>query len=194
MKFLPGSVYARPVPSTQHPCLYPDSVAGISCTTKCSGQFPDDPRFRVYKIHQGDTRASNPDYAGWLFDDGAPAVKDHAGQDSLDGEGYRIPLLHGDEAVWTVFNDANFAEHNSGPGSGSPGPLGVEAQLYAYAYDSTGDLGRIIFMQYTLINKSGNTLDSMHVAFWADPDASDPFGALVSNSCLLIRLTAQSQN
>ena len=32
-----------------------------------------------------------------------------AGQDSLDGDGYRIPLLLGDEAAWTVFNDADFS-------------------------------------------------------------------------------------
>lgn len=131
---------------------------------------PDDPRFRVYKIRRGDTRASNPDYLEWPYDDGAPTVKDYAGADSLDEQGFRIPLLMGDEAVWTVFNDADMSAHDSDPGSGSSGPLGIEAQLYAYAYDSTGDAGRIIFMKYTLINKGANQLDSMHVAFWADPD------------------------
>jgi hypothetical protein len=139
---------------------------------------PDDPRFRVYKIRRGDTRASNPDYLEWPYFDGAPTVKDFAGVDSLDDQGFRIPLLLGDEAVWTVFNDAGMSAHDSDPGSGSSGPLGIEAQLYAYAYDSTGDAGRIIFMIYTLINKGTNQLDSMHVAFWADPDvgyAGDDF-------------------
>lgn len=140
---------------------------------------PDDPRFRVYKIRRGDTRASNPDYLEWPFLDGAPAVKNFAGTDSLDDQGLRIPLLVGDEAVWTVFNDADVSAHESDPGSGSSGPLGIEVHLYAYAYDSTGDLGRIVFMTYTLINKGANQLDSMHVSFWADPDVGNAGDDLV---------------
>ncbi len=139
---------------------------------------PDGPRFRVYKIRAGDSRLTNPDYAEWPFDDGAPALMNHNGGDSIDAEGYRIPLQLGDEAVWTVFNDADMAGHLSDPGWGSSGPLGLEIQLYSYAFDSAGSLGRIIFMDYTLINKGGNTLDSTHIAFWADPDlggAGDDF-------------------
>ena len=134
---------------------------------------PDGPQYRVYKIRAGDSRASDPDFAEWPFADGAPAVKDHAGDDSLDADGYRIPLMTGDESIWTVFNDADMSGHGSDPGSGSVGPLGVEVQLYAYAFDSTGDLGRIVYMQYKLINKSGNAFDDMHVSFWADPDLGD---------------------
>jgi hypothetical protein len=143
------------------------------------GLFPGDPHNRVYKIHRGDTRGSNPDYAEWPIDDGAPAVKNSAGVDSIGGDGFRIPLLRGDEATWCVFNDADMASHVSDPGSGSAGPLGVEVQLYAYAYDSTGPIGRTVFMQYTLINKGSNQLDSMFVALWGDPDLGDAGDDLV---------------
>ncbi|MBD3298232.1 MAG: hypothetical protein GF341_06225, partial [candidate division Zixibacteria bacterium] len=60
---------------------------------------PDRPEYRVYKISAGDTPASNPDYADWPFDQGAPALKDHAGDDSLDANGERIPLLKGSQAL-----------------------------------------------------------------------------------------------
>jgi len=146
---------------------------------------PDNPQFRVYKIGAGDTKFTNVDYAEWPFADGAPVVRDHEGNDLLDADGDRIPLLKGDEAIWTAFNDADMSGHNSDPGSGSIGPLGVEVQLYAYAYDSTGDSGRIIFMHYTLINQGGNSLDSMHVAFWADPDLGDAGDDLVGCDTVL---------
>lgn len=135
---------------------------------------PGSPQFRVYKIRRGDTHLTNADYAEWPFADGAPALKNSQGVDSLDGLGQKIPMLLGDEATWTVFNDADMTAHNSDPGSGSMGPLGLEVQLYSYAFDSAGSLGRIIFMNYTLINKGGNLLDSVHVAFWADPDIGYP--------------------
>lgn len=146
---------------------------------------PDDPRFRVYKIRSGDTKFSNLDYAEWPFDDGAPALKDSQGNDSLDSDGDRIPRLLADEAIWTVFNDADVSGHSSFPGGGDAGPLGIEVQLYAYAFDSSGDVGRIIFMNYTLINKGGMTLDSTHLSFWADPDLGDAGDDLVGCDTLL---------
>lgn len=146
---------------------------------------PDDPRFKVYKIRKGDTRGSSPDFADWPFDDGAPAVKDHLGADSVGDQGYRIPFIAGDEAFWTVFNNADFSAWNSDPGSGGGGALGLEVQLYGYGFDSSGSLGRTFFLQYKLINKSGTTLDSVHVAFWADPDVGDAGDDLVGCDSIL---------
>jgi len=140
---------------------------------------PTDPHNRVYLIRKGDTRLSNPDYAEWPFDEGAPALKNHLGADSLDDQGYRIPLLKGDEATWAVFNDNDLAYRFSNPGTGSAGPLGIEVHLYAYCFDSSGAAGRTFFMEYTLINKAGYQLDSTFVSFWADPDIGDASDDLV---------------
>lgn len=140
---------------------------------------PTDPRNHVYLIRKGDTRLSNPDYAEWPFDEGAPVVKDHAGADSLDGDGYRIPLLKGDEATWAIFNDNDPTYRFSTPGTGSAGPLGTEIQLYAYTFDSTGAAGRTIYLEYKLISKGGYQLDSTYISFWADPDVGGPGDDLV---------------
>ncbi len=148
----------------------PGAIGGLPAT---------DASNRVYKIHRGDTRESNTDYAEWPFDEGAPAVKDSAGGDSIGSDGFRIPLLRGDEATWCVFNDADMASHTSDPGSGSDGPLSVEVQLYAYAYDSTGPIGRTIYLHYMLINKGDLQMDSTYLAFWADPDLGDAADDLV---------------
>jgi hypothetical protein len=135
--------------------------------------------FRVYKINKGDTRETSEDYANWPFDDGAPALKAADGSDSLDAEGNRIPLLLGDQALWCVYNDASMAGRVSDPGSGSAGPLGIEVQNYVFGYARAGALGNTIFMQYKLINKGGNTIDSTHVSLWADPDLGDASDDLV---------------
>jgi hypothetical protein len=135
--------------------------------------------FRVYKINKGDTRTSSEDYRNWPFDDGAPALKNAAGEDSLDAEGNRIPLLLGDQALWAVYNDASVAGRVSDPGSGSAGPMGVEVQHYVFGYSRAGALGNTAFMQYKIINHGSNTLDSMFISLWADPDLGDAGDDLV---------------
>ncbi len=138
---------------------------------------PDNPAFHVYKIRRGDSRASNPDFDQWPFDQGAPAVKNHLGIDSLDPGGFKIPLLLGEQALWTVFNDADPSRHIQNAGGGLP--LGVEVQLYAYANNTSCGVGQTISLQYRIINKGGNTLDSAYLSLWADPDIGMPQNDLV---------------
>jgi len=135
----------------------------------------DDDSCRVYKINEGDTRLTNPDYAEWPFDWGAPAAKDYLGHDSLGENGDRVPLLKGKQALWTVFNDADAANHNSG----ATLPLGIEVRLYVYGDDLSCQSGNTLFMEYTIINEGANTLTDTYVALWADPDIGDPGDDLV---------------
>jgi len=51
----------------------------------------DSLRYRVYKISKGDDD-TNPDYAGWPDDYGAPV--------DINGE----PVILGDQTLWTVYN------------------------------------------------------------------------------------------
>lgn len=129
---------------------------------------PDNPAFKVYKITRGDTRQSNPDYANWPFAQGAPVVKDHAGNDSIGSDGFRIPQLRGRQALWTVFNDADPAVHTNG--AGATPPLGLEIQLYAYGDDLTCPLDRTVVLEYRILNKGVNSLESTYIALWTDPD------------------------
>lgn len=122
-----------------------------------NGTFmPDSPEFKVYKINRGDTPLSNPDYANWPSDMGAPA-------DSLGN-----PKLLGDQTCWAVFNDANPAQH--GNDAGETLPLGIEVQQTSFAYGRSGPLGNTIYIKYLIINKGGNTLDSTYISLWCDPD------------------------
>ncbi|MBD3404069.1 hypothetical protein GF420_14345, partial [candidate division GN15 bacterium] len=77
---------------------------------------PDSPDFKVYKLYS-DSLADNPndDYANWPIDQGAPV-------DVLNN-----PLMFGDQMLWSVFNDADPAQHAGY--SGGSAPLGVEVRM-----------------------------------------------------------------
>lgn len=134
------------------------------------GVNPEDPRWRVYKIKRGDNALTNPDYANWPFDDGAPAVQSVTGTgDSLDASGNRIPLIVGDMTVWAVFNDNDLDYHVNMHTS----PLGIEVQLTAFGFNRADALGNTVFYKWKLINKGGNTIDNAFVTVWTDVDLGD---------------------
>ncbi|GAB4314261.1 MAG: hypothetical protein Kow0074_01150 [Candidatus Zixiibacteriota bacterium] len=138
---------------------------------------PDQSRFRVYKIARGDDAESNSDYANWPFDDGAPAVQDANGNDSLDADGNRIPLIYGDETLYAVYHDLNAGAHTNQ--AGSTQPLGLEIQQSVFAFSRSGALGNAIFLKFVLINEGSNLLEDTYVSLWCDPDVGDAFDDLV---------------
>jgi len=89
--------------------------------------LPDQPEFRVYKLYR-DSLESNPnqDYLEWPVDQGAP----------VDGQGH--PAMRGDQMLWTVYNDADPAQHDNN--NGETAPLGVEIQQTVWAVDEPGDI------------------------------------------------------
>ena len=123
----------------------------------------DSPSFKNYKILRGDTTSS--DYLNWPADQGAPV-------DSLGA-----PALLGEAMIWSVYNDADPAAHTNM--SGSTQPLGIEVQQTTFAFHRPGPISNIIFVKYKLINKGGNTLDSMFVSAWSDPDLGGALDDLV---------------
>ncbi len=131
----------------------------------------DNARFKVYKVRRGDKDETNPDYANWPADHGAP----------VDAEGN--PRILGDQMLWSVFNDADPTGHiNDAAGTQ---PLGLEVQLSAFAFARQGALGNTIFLKYKLINKGENRLDSTFVSLWADPDLGNASDDLVGCDTLL---------
>ena len=113
-----------------------------------------DPIYHVYKIVKGDTLSS--DYTEWPAQQGAPVTA--AGR----------PLLIGDETLWCVYHDANPAYHTAPEGSTQP--LGIEVQQLAFAFDWRVAFGNVVFLEFKVINKLGNTLDSTYFGIWSDPD------------------------
>ena len=113
-----------------------------------------DPIYRVYKIVKGDTLSS--DYTEWPVQHGAPATS--AGK----------PLLLGDQTLWCVYHDADPAYHTALEGGTQP--LGIEVQQLAFAFDWRVAFGNVVFLQFKVINKLANTLDSTYFGIWSDPD------------------------
>ena len=85
--------------------------------------------------------------------------------DSIDVPG---PDVLGDQMLWSVYNDADPANHTNDAGGSAP--LGLEVQQTTFAFNRQGALGNIVFLKYTIINKGGQQLDSMFVSQWSDPD------------------------
>lgn len=131
------------------------------------GINPADDRWRVYKISRGDDALSNPDYANWPGEDGAPYIDVNA--NGIWDPGTDTPELIGDQTVWCVFNDNDPAVHTN---QNTP-PLGIEVQLTAFAFARSDALGNTIFYKWKLINKGGRTLKDTYLTVWTDIDLGD---------------------
>jgi hypothetical protein len=129
----------------------------------------DQPAFKNYRLDRGNTTSS--DFLNW------PSAAAPTGQGApLDSLGN--PLLLGDATIWSVYNDANPAQHIN-TSAGQTLPLGLEVQQTTFAYKRGGALGDIIFLKFLLINKGANQLDDAYVSIWADPDLGDAADDLV---------------
>lgn len=127
---------------------------------RIDGDGPASPQYRVYKLH-ADSMGSNPnaDYLEWPVWDGAP----------VDDQGH--PRVIGQQTLWSVFNDADPAQHMND--AGSTDPLGIEVQQTVWATEWSGPgepNGTSLYLQYKLYNKSDAVIDSCYLALWSDPD------------------------
>ncbi len=131
------------------------------------GGVADNPNRPEYKVYKLDRVYADPavrdavlaDYEAGAEPYGAPDVEVQA-----DGT---LNVL-GDQMMWAVYNDADPANHTNRAGTTSP--LGIEVQQTTFAFNRLDALGNTIFIKYRLINKGGNTIDSMFVSQWSDPD------------------------
>ena len=126
-----------------------------------------DPMWHLYKISRSDTNnpAGNPDYTGWPGGAGAPFV-DVNGNGVWD-QGIDVPKFYGDQQLWTVCNDVNDSLKSK---VGTTAPMGVEVRCLYYADSLTGPLGNVVFLKWTIINKSDADYDSTYVSLWTDID------------------------
>lgn len=109
------------------------------------------------------------DWNEWPGDQGAP-YKD------VDGNGKYDPTVDipgipaADQTLWHVYNDMN---EGTALGFYASYPVGFEIQRTIWGYNRESALGRIIFMKYRVINKSGARFDSTFYSMWADVDLGD---------------------
>lgn len=122
----------------------------------------DSTKYRIYKISRGDNE-SNPDYAEWPINFGAPT--------NIDGK----PKLYGDQTLWTVFNtlDSATISDNNNYGTLPVFPIEIQQLTYArsgYLTDTSDIFSNTIFFEWTIINKGNQQLDSAYFSFWTDID------------------------
>ncbi len=118
------------------------------------------------------------DWKEWPVDQGAPFV-------DVDGNGIYNPVLDGngmpdaslgdypginnaDQVVWLKVDDQDAQKTLNLYGSE---PIGLELQVTVWAFDQPESrLGQSIFKKYKIKNISGNYLNEMYLAQWADVD------------------------
>jgi len=124
---------------------------------------PSDPKYRLYKINKGDD-SSNPDYAQWPDDLGAPINQDET------------PAIIGDQTLFMVYNDLDPAAHF--PSYGET-PLGVEIQQTVFGFKDSGVLSNTVFLRFKILNKSNDVWEDTYVSLWSDPDLGFAYDDLI---------------
>ncbi len=122
--------------------------------------------FRVFKINSGDDARTNPDYADWPIEYGAPA--DENGN----------PLLIGDQTLWCTFTDAFYANR----GLNFSPPLKAEIHLTTFGWRQ---LKNAVFLHWTIMNKSDKDWKDAFVGIFVDPDVDDASDDLVGSDSTL---------
>ncbi|MFA6152749.1 MAG: T9SS type A sorting domain-containing protein [Chitinophagaceae bacterium] len=85
---------------------------------------------------------------------------------SLKGD---YPKMKGEQMLWWILND-NGKAHTISKGL----PLKVEVLISAYAYQRNSAADRILYYEYTIKNKSGQTYTNFRVGNWAEGDLGNP--------------------
>jgi len=102
-----------------------------------------------------------------ITDEMAPFVDtDHDGiYNPLNGD---YPDMKGDQMLWWVFSD-------NGPSHVSKGaPLMVQYNAMAYGYKRNSDVDRVLFYEFTMINKSPHKYTNFRFGLFNDVDLGNP--------------------
>lgn len=127
---------------------------------------PNSERYRVYKVNAGDTMAR--DFREWPGDLGAP-YEDRNGNGVWDA-GIDRPHITGGQTLWCVYNDGRAAQHQT---VAKTAPMGVEVQATYFGFNTVSFLRDVMFLRWTVINKSDAHYDSAFFGIWMDPDLGD---------------------
>ena len=123
----------------------------------------DSLKYRAYKITQGDD-GTNPDYAEWPVEYGAPIKANGA------------PLIKGYQTVWSVYNSFDTSATIyafSWNGLLTSYPIEIHQTVFVkkgFQSDSLDIFSNVAFLEWEIINKSNVTIDSAYFGFWSDID------------------------
>lgn len=177
-----GNIFANAVASSSLEEDYsPGTVAGGSSDSKAV----------MYVVKRTDPQG------GQVYQDWADAVALGADFYDADGDGIYnpaidMPDLLGDETVWCVYNDGI---PQAGRRWNAVAPLGIEIRQTAFALNSKGPIGNIIFFRYRIkyvgLGKANepDKLDDVYFSVWDDPDIgvsyqTDLVGADISRNAI----------
>ncbi len=73
--------------------------------------------------------------------------------------------LHGDQAIWFVFND-----NGNTPNMSDRVAMGFEVRAQAFAYKSNTEINDMTFYEYEIINRSTEMFTESYVGLWTDSD------------------------
>jgi hypothetical protein len=126
----------------------------------------DSLKYRSYKVTRGDDN-SNPDYAEWPVEFGAP----------VDNDGK--PLVYGDQTLWTVFNSLDSTVTHAWWDE-SLDAFPVEFHQTVFARQGSGNdeqdiFANTVFIEWEIINKGNQQIDSTFFGFWTDIDFEPTF-------------------
>ena len=141
------------------------------------GADHNDPKHKIYKVSKSDLAdpINSQDFQNWPVELGAPFT-DNNNNGTYEpipvGSGH--PEFIGDQVLWMVMNDGDQTLHSVF----NTYPLGVEVQRTIFGFDRPDVFGDMMFIKDLIINKGVNTIDSMYIGLWSDPDlgyAGDDF-------------------
>jgi hypothetical protein len=126
----------------------------------------DSLKYRVFKINKGDDN-SNPDYVEWPIEFGAPT--NELGQ----------PLVLGDQTLWTCYNylDSNLTYPFNPFNNVNPLEIEIHQTVFSrqgHQTDLDDIFSNVIFIEYEIIYKGNEPIDSTYFGFWTDIDF-DPY-------------------
>jgi hypothetical protein len=105
----------------------------------------------------------------------------------LNGNGVYEPILgeypkiKGDQAAYFIFNDLRGPKRQS-----QSAPIGLEVHCLAFLYDTAvAHLNDALFLNYTIINRSGQNMSDLRTAYWNDFDIGNAFDDGIGSDSIL---------
>jgi hypothetical protein len=148
-----------------------------------TGNPPDDcsQYDRIYKVSREDLLAyerhgtPTQDMLDWPWQLGASVWDGDGMPDNYDLKRGDRPGLVGEQTAWWVMNDAGNVKEWPAPPFGFKNstafpPIGLEVQVTAFAFHTSGALDNTTYYRYRLIHKGTEPLRETWFGLWSDPD------------------------
>jgi len=133
---------------------------------------------KVWTVAKSEIDAFKEDFADGTLDNPVSAsLKEWRGpfvdvdeNGSYNSNGGDYPKIDGKIASWYVINDKGNIHTASINEDGRPSdPMGIQIETMVYGFDTLG-LENAVFIDYTLTNKSFESLRKTYLGTWIDPD------------------------